>query len=186
METMTHELLPEMGIYIQKSKTFIWPLLNIKVEPIQTYLKFGDIDTECSRLFIALFHNTEPSYILAKKKIQESPYYNFTFSETEFDYVTFNMYNIRTDYDKVVEGKYSQLSKNFKMILDVTVRNKVVLKCLNPQANYKEFARILNVPEFDLEGKELLSPPDDKQETIFVNDVVKKQIYEAYGLVEKA
>lgn len=185
METMNYELLSEMGIYIQKSKTFIWPLLNLKVKPIETYLKFGDIDTECSRMLIALFHNKDTGYEKHKKEITESPYYNFTFTDGEFDIVTFNMYNIRDDYDKVINGEYSKISNNFKIFLSVVEKNKVVLKCLEPETNYKEFAKVLAIPESELEGRELLSPPNFDSETIHVLPSIRKQIYEEYGLVEE-
>jgi hypothetical protein len=185
METMNYELLSEMGIYIQKSRTFIWPLLNLKVTPIETYLKFGEIDTECSRMLIALFHNADESYTRNKKDIANSPYYNFTFTDGEFDIVTFNMYNIRDDYDKVINGEYSKISKNFKVFLSVVEKNKVVLKCLEPETNYKEFARVLGIHESELEGRELLSPPNPESETIFVLPSVRKKIYEEYGLVEE-
>ena len=185
METINYELLSEMGIYVQKSKTFIWPLLNLTATPIETYLKFGDIDTECSRMLIALFHNTDNSYVKNKKKIESSPYYNFTFTDNEFDIVTFNMYNIRTDYDKIIKGQYSSISKNFKVFLSVVEKNKMILKCLEPETNYKEFAKVLGIFESELEGSELLPPPNLESETIFVLPSVRKQIYEEYGLVEE-
>jgi len=48
--------------------------------------------------------------------------------------------------------------------------------CLNPESNYKEFAQALGIYEHELEGKELLSPPNFEQETIFVRPKIKEQI----------
>jgi hypothetical protein len=57
----------------------------------------------------------------------------------------------------------------------------MVLKCLEPENNYKEVAEILGIYPSELMGKELLSPPDLEQETIFVTASIKKQIIEEYG-----
>jgi hypothetical protein len=185
MEIMNYELLAEMGIYIQKSKTFIWPLLNIKAFPIETYLKFGTLTAPDERLLIALFHNENEHYKKHLSEIKDNEYYDFTFTDDEFDIVTFNMNKIKNDYDKIVNGQYSKLSDNFKLFISVTEKNKIVTKCLEPVSNYREFARTLGIADFELEGKELLSPPNDQAETIFVNSKIKNEIIESYGLVEK-
>lgn len=179
---MQYELLKEMGIYIQKSKTFLWPLLNIKAQPIETYLSFGDINqTGESRILIALFHNENEEYIKLKPEIENSKFHDFTFKDDEFDIVTFNMYSLRNDYDKIVSGSYSEISTEYKLLMSVIEKNKIVLKCLEPASNYKEIAEILGVYESELEGKELLSPPSPDHETIFVTSSIKKQIIEEYG-----
>jgi len=181
MEKMQYELLKEMGIYIQKSKTFLWPLLNIKVQPIETYLKFGDVNhTKESRILIALFYNKDADYVKIKPEIENSKFHDFTFADDEFDIVTFNMYSMKDDYDKVVSGSYSEISTEYKLLMSVIEKNKIVLKCLEPASNYKEIAGILGVYESELEGKELLSPPSPDQETIFVTPSIKKQIIEDY------
>jgi hypothetical protein len=171
-----------MGIYIKKSKTFLWPLVNINIKPIETYLFFGDIDTSKKKLLIVLFHNKNPDYISIKSKIEMHPYYDFTFTDDEFDIVTFNFYKIRNDFDKVVAGKYSEISQNFKNIISTIEKNKIVLKCLDPENNYLEFAKILEIHDFELKGKELLSPPKIDAETLFVKEEIKNKIIENYGL----
>jgi hypothetical protein len=182
MEIMNHELLKIMGIYIQKSKTFLWPVLDIKSEPIETYLKFGDINhTKESRILIALFHNKNPKYVKEKLKIENSKFYDFTFEDDEFDIVTFNMYSFKSDYDKIINGNYSEISNEYKLFISVVEKNKMVLKCLEPKNNYKEVANILGVYESELAGKELLSPPNPDQETIFINPLIKQQVLENYG-----
>jgi hypothetical protein len=182
METMQYELLKEMGIYIQKSKTFLWPLLNIKIQPLETYLKFGDIThTSESRILIALFYNQDPDYVKVKSKIEESKLYDFTFTDDEFDIVTFNMFSLKTDYDKIVNGSYSEISEEYKLLMSVIEKNKMVLKCLNPQENYKEIASVLRIHPEELEGKELLSPPNLDEETLFVTSEIKNKIIEEYG-----
>lgn len=185
MEIMNHELLKIMGIYIQKSKTFIWPLLNLKISPIETYLKFDNIDVPDERLLICLFHNENEHYKKSISEIKSNSFYDFTFKDDEFDIVTFNMNKIKNDYDKIVTGQYSKISDNFKMIITVIEKNKMVTKCLDPLNNYKEFSRTLGIHEFELEGRELLSPPSMDSESLFITDRIKNEIVETYGLIEE-
>ena len=182
METMNYELLSMMGIYIQKSKTFLWPLLNLKVKPIETYLRFGDIKhTPESRILIVLFYNGDPDYLKHKSEIESHKHYDFTFTDDDFDIVTFNFYSMKDDYDKIIEGKYSQISHEYKLFMSALEKNSMVLKCLNPANNYKEFAETLGTYPEELEGKELLSPPNLNEETIFVTASIKDKIIDEYG-----
>jgi hypothetical protein len=182
MEKINVDLLAEMGVYIQKSKTFLWPLLNIKVEPIETYLKIGSLNLEDDQYLIALFHNENEQYKNQKRQIKEHPMCDFIFQDDEFDIVLFNMYKIKDDYLKILEGSYSKLSTNFKIVIGSTEKRKPVLMCLNPESNYKQFAEALDIHPHELSGRELLSPPDMYQETIHVNKSIKQQITEELGL----
>ena len=58
----------------------------------------------------------------------------------------------------------------------------MILKCLNPEKYYKEFAEILNIHEEDLFNKELLSAPEYDKETLKVNDDIKQKIIKEYNL----
>lgn len=182
---MNIELLNEMGTYLQKSKTFLWPLVNLPITPIETYLKFGDIDLGNSKILIALFHNSDENYVKLKPTIETNKFHEFTFVDDEFDIVTFNFYTVRLDYDKIVKGEYSKISENFKLLLTAKERNQMVVKCLYPAENYIDFAEELGINPEDLEGKELLSPPSDQSETVFVVPSIKDQILEEYGLLTK-
>jgi len=182
---MNIELLNEIGTYLQKSKTFLWPLVNLPITPIETYLKFGDIDLGNSKILIALFHNSDENYVKHKPAVESSKFHEFTFVDDEFDIVTFNFYTVRVDYDKIVKGEYSKISTNFKLLLTAKEKNKMVIKCLYPDKNYIEFAEELEINPEELEGKELLSPPSDQAETVFVVPSIKDQIIEEYGLLTK-
>lgn len=180
--TQEYELLSLMGVYIQKSKTFLWPLLNIKAKPIETYLKFGEMKpTDETRILIALFYNGDQEYLKHKSDIESHKFYDFTFTDGDFDIITFNMYSMKDDYDKIIEGKYSQISYQYKLFISAIEKNPIVLKCLEPENNYREFARILEISPEELEGKELLSRPNPDEETIYVLPSIKKEIVEEYG-----
>ena len=182
MITMEYDLLAAMQLYIQKSKTFLWPILNIETMPIETYLNFRDLEHQDKKLIIALYHNKNEQYLANKKNIETNKNYDITFTDDEFDIVTFNLCVLKNDYNKIIDGKYSEISKNFKLFLNLKEKNKMVLKCLDPKKYYKEFADILNINEEELENKELLSPPSYEKETIQVNESIKKQIIKKYKL----
>ena len=179
---MNEELLKHMGAYVQKSRTFLWPLLNLKVQPVETYLKFGEfVNTGESRILIALFYNGAEDYKMYKSEIENHKCYDFTFVDDDFDIVTFNFYSMRDDYDKIINGEYSKISADYKLYMSALETNPIILKCLEPKNNYKEIAELLEVHPYELEGRELLSPPNFEEETIFVRPVIKKQIAEEYS-----
>lgn len=179
---MNEQLLKQMGVYVQKSRTFLWPLLNLKVKPVETYLQFGDINhTEETRILIVLFYNGAEDYKKYKSEIESHKCYDFTFVDDDFDIVTFNFYSMKNDYDKIINGEYSQISNDYKLYMSALETNPIILKCLEPEYNYKEFAQILNVPEYELEGKELLSPPNFEEETLFTRPSIKEMIIDEYG-----
>ena len=177
---MDIELINSMGRYTQKSSTFLYPLMNLPVSPIETYLKFGDIDLPDEKLLIGLFWSEDPQYQKHKKDIKSSKYYDQTFIDDVFHIVVFSMYGLRNEYDKIIKGKYSELSDNCKSVIAYTSDNEAVVKCLYPDKNYKEFASALNIEPEMLEGRELLSPPKDDAEVLHVTKNIKKQILEQY------
>lgn len=180
--SMNTKMLKDMGVYVQKSRTFLWPLLNLNVTPVETYLNFGELNNIGeARILIVLFYNGAEDYKKAKSEIENHKQYDFTFTDGDFDFVTFNMYSLKDDYDKIKKGEYSKISEPYKIFMSLSEKNIIVQKCLEPTSNYKEFADILGVNPEELEGKELLSPPNLQEETIFVLPSIKEKIIEEYG-----
>lgn len=179
---MNEQLLKQMGVYVQKSRTFLWPLLNLNVKPVETYLQFGNVNhNDETRILIVLFYNGAEDYKKYKSEIENHKCYDFTFEDEDFDLVTFNFYSMKDDYDKIVNGEYSKISNDYRLYMSAIETNEIILKCLDPESNYKEFAEILNIHEHELEGKELLSPPSYEEETIFIRPAIKDLINEEYG-----
>jgi hypothetical protein len=179
---MNEQLLKQMGVYVQKSRTFLWPLLNLKVKPVETYLKFGDLNNIGeARILIALFYNGAEDYKKYKSEIENHKCYDFTFVDDDFDLVTFNFYSMKNDYDKIVNGEYSKISSSYKLFMSALETNPVILKCLEPESNYVEIADLLETNPEELRGKELLSPPNFQEETIFVRPIIKEMIMSEYS-----
>lgn len=175
------ELLDQIKAYIQKSRAFIWPLLKIDASPLETYLRFGNvIPSSSDRLLIALFYNQNPDYLNKKYLIEKNKYYDFTFSDKDFDYVVFNCNSIKDDYDKIIAGEYSKLSNGSAFYLFTTSKNKTVIAAVNPNNYYQEYEAVLDLPKDSLKNKELLQKPRLEEETINVSQKVLKAIIETY------
>ncbi len=177
---MEIELINSMGHYTQKSNAFLYPLLNLPVKPIETYLKFGDIDLSNEKILIALYWTEDKNYQKYKEDIFNNKYFDNLFLDDVFAIVTFNMYSLRKEYDKIIKGFYSKVSSNCKAIVAEKNTNEAIIKCMYPDNNYKEFASALGVEPQMLKGKELLSPPQDKAEVLHVTKEIKKQIIDLY------
>lgn len=175
------KLIEQIKTYIQKSKAFIWPLLKIKTEPLETYFKFDHIQNNNERLLIALFYNKDEEYLKNKELIISNKNYDFIFSDKEYDYITFNCNFIQKDYDKIINGKYSSLSKETAFYLYINSKNKTVLAAINPRNYYLLYETALNLPTNSLKNCELLSKPNLAEETIHVNKKILNQIKETYG-----
>ena len=175
------ELINSMGRYTQKSNTFLYPLLNLPIKPIETYLKFGNIDLGKNRLLIGLYWTEDEEYKKYKTVLEESKYYDYTFIDNVFAIITFNMYSVKNEYDLIIKGNYSKVSENCKSVIAERTTNEAVMKCLYPKYNYEEFAAALGVQSELLEGKELLSPPQDSAEVLNVTEAIKKEIEEYYN-----
>ena len=175
------KLLEEIKAYTQKSKAFIWPLLKINVSPLETYFQFDNVKKQSNeRLLIALFYNKNPEYLKNKELIESNKNYDFTFSDDDYDYVTFNCDFVKNDYDKILNGEYSQLSKETAFFLFTNSKNKTVLAAINPKTYFAAYESALGLPENSLKHSELLSKPNLNEETITVSKSTLNQIIEAY------
>ena len=107
--------------YFQKSKSFLLPILGLKKDfkyaPIQSYMQWAGIYklSDCN-LILTYEKSDEPSWnkyllntIMANRMFNE--YYDI---DDETIAVSFDLYSISEDYQYVIDGKYSKLSKQTK------------------------------------------------------------------------
>jgi len=161
--------------YVQKSRMFCYPLLNIRrgnsITPIETYLSWkGQIDfTDCK--FITVYHLRDDAEfkMFEEKKLLGNPLFE-DFMELEdgtgayvFD---FNFY--KTDFQKIVKGKYSMLCNEYKSnILKFYTNHKIVESYLHPDKYFNDYAKLLNVSvELLKQVGELCSLPNLNKETL--------------------
>lgn len=164
--------------YFQKSRLFLYPLLDIKrgapAVPLNTYIAWDgkhiseDIKYICTyenRIDVAFikFENTKllnHNRLLEKHELPEQITYIFDFSDIEQDWLYF------------LEGKYSKISdKNKRKILnffDKYTSNHVYMDSyLFPGKYFKLYAELLGVDEQLLRDVgELCNKPDIHKETL--------------------
>jgi hypothetical protein len=177
---MDIEILNSLGSYVQKSNIFLFPFLRIQAKPIETYLRFANVDLPNERLLICLFWTEDSTYQKHKKSIEKSRYYDATFEDDVFHIITFNLYSMKDEYDNIIKGSYSKCSKNFKAVISSINKDQAIKKCLYPELNYQEFAEVLDCDSELLKGQELLSPPKDSAEELHVTKQVKEIISNYY------
>lgn len=164
--------------YFQKSRLFLYPLLDIKrgapAVPLNTYVAWEDKHSSEDIKYICTYENRidatftkfEKTKLLNHNRLLEK----FELPE-ELIYV-FDFNDIQTDWLYFLEGKYSQISdKNKRKILnffDKYTSNHVYMDSyLFPGKYFKLYAELLGVDEQLLRDVgELCNKPDINKETL--------------------
>ena len=166
--------------YFQKSKVFLYPLLNIKkgvrFVPSQTYLSWnGNYDLTKNK-FICLY-KIDPECrdfkAFSNKHLKSNYFYDEYYKldkETHIYIYDFNIF--KQELKKFINGKYSKLSNGLKkQIMDFfgdggTIA-EYVQSYLYPKDYYIDYSRILKVPiESIIEVGELCDKPDLEKENL--------------------
>jgi len=183
-----------MGVYtqyFQKSKVFLYPLLDIKkgatYVPRQTYIAWEDMYSIEDTMFLCVYQT--PMNERFQRFIDR-----FIFSHELFDkYIQledkkhlfiFNLKSRKFDFDNFIEGKYSKISLDSKIkILDFFGSNDKVEdyihSFLSPKDHHEEYAEYLGVDiESIKEVYELCTPPDIEKETLINNNWILTKVLE--------
>jgi len=161
--------------YFQKSKVFLYPLLNlsnsITYTPVETYMYGEDYQlTDCKLLCLyevkddKQFKQFEIDYLLSNECFHDVKYL-----DDKILYV-FDLLSKKKDYDFIVNGQYSKISTHSKkLILNYFRKNSVLLKYLksflHPAKFHKDYSKALDVPlEYIKDVYEILSKPDLNKE----------------------
>jgi hypothetical protein len=178
--------------YIQKSRIFLYPSLDIKrgvsVTPIETYIAWCDYYKPADRKLCCLYYlrNDEEFKQFEKHKlIGNRLFHDFKQVEDTKGVYVFDFESLSNDWDNVINGKYSKLSPDFKR----KIRHYIGLSNTNlpyidsflfPDRYFKIYAEMMGVDESVLkEVGELCSLPDMKHETLNISvinlDTVKEK-----------
>jgi len=165
--------------YFQKSKIFLYPLLGIKkgikYVPFETYFTWEDNYDLKDKKLICLYKQKRnkrwlefEDIMLLKNKL----FYDYKHLGDDMHLYVFDTSHIDKDYDRIVKGKYSEISKltkNFiaKFFGEAGLIAEYIDQYLHPEYYHEEYAHELNVDE-DLIKKvwELCDKPDLKKETL--------------------
>jgi hypothetical protein len=177
--------------YFQKSKVFLYPLLGIKlgspVVPEQTYLSWDGYLTPEDIKLIAIYpkrtdqvhKNFEKTVILKHERLCDYVELNDTQNLLTFDYN-----DLKDDYQKMADGKYSQMDPQIKRKIlnhfDKTNGSYTYMESyLFPERFFSLYASLLGVDESFLRSVgELCSKPDLEKENLIatVSNLENKKI----------
>ena len=175
--------------YFQKSKVFLYPLLNIKkgvrYVPAETYIMEPDTIADPITIkdykLICLyeidpkdkFYSIFEQEIIFKNRYFDGFYPGTSKNhETILRVYTFDMSRYKYDMEMFVEGKYSKFSNKAKIIIqsffgEIGTIAEYIESYLHPKHWQEEYAQFLNVNTELLEKTyELCDKPDLKKETI--------------------
>jgi hypothetical protein len=174
--------------YFQKSKVFLYPLLDIKrgtsVIPSETYISWNNIKPEDAKLVCLYPIRKDEEYITFSKSIllKHTRLHDHIVIDSNTAVYIFDFSDIKDDWNLFVNGKYSQISDNIKRkILNFFEKNSgnytYVKGYLYPEIHFKDYARILNVDVELLESVgELCDKPDLDKEMLLIEVADLKNI----------
>lgn len=167
--------------YFQKSKIFMYPLLDIKrgsyAVPTETYVSWeGKYSSEDAKL-VCVYHNDgSAEYVkfennILMKNTRLCDYYKVDDTTSVF---IFDFSDLETDWDHFINGRYSKINEKTKRkILNYFSKNsanhKYIESYLFPEKYRKNYADLLNVDLSLLEeSQELCDKPDVQKENLLI------------------
>ncbi len=180
--------------YRQKSKLFLWPLVRIKrtvgLKPLQTFL----IDPsqaiyETDYKIIAPFFKdpTERQGVFDEDDLLTNEFFHDFYETDKLLVYVFDLRSYNDDFDKFLEGRYTEYSKASKALVNMYYGSKVGLNFkphpqvdayLNPkESTYVKVADQLEIDVYELiKGVEIVDPPDLEKETFYEDTVIRSNL----------
>tara|TARA_R100001509_G_C4838853_1_gene205865 strand:+ start:250 stop:807 length:558 start_codon:yes stop_codon:yes gene_type:complete len=174
--------------YFQKSKVFLYPLLGIKrgakAIPSETYIAWnGKIKAEDMKL-VCLYHpDNSENYLLHESNVllKHNRLIDVQIIDETNKVFVFDFCDIKDDWIKFINGKYSKISKETKSkilsFFDQYSANHVYMKSyLMPNKYFEDYAECLGVEVEFLKDVGELCPKIDMEKETFTRNAVEKQI----------
>jgi hypothetical protein len=168
--------------YFQKSKIFLYPFLLVpkgsSVSPINTYTSLEGYCTHSDTKLVCQYHiRDDNTYKVFEKRhlLGNQFFHEFFEAPDNIGLYIFDLQDFKSDWDKVIDGKYSQLSKEAKSIILTYYLNSksnytYVDSYLNPEDHFESYAKLLGCsPKLLKSVGELCNKPDFTKETITVS-----------------
>lgn len=177
--------------YFQKSKLFLYPLLDIgrtnSITPITTCLSWKDHYEVKDLALMCLYHTRDDAEFrtFEKYKLLGNPLFKSVYeAENDKRVYVFNFSKHKKDWEHVINGQYSKLSvahkAKIKSYFGVKNSNYVYVDSyLHPERYYDIYSRLLGVKIHILqETVELCSHPDMEKEelNVKIKDLDSKKI----------
>ena len=166
--------------YFQKSKIFLYPLLEIKrgsIVPTETYLSWGrKYSSEDAKLVCVYQTKNDPEYMLFENQylLKHNRLYDHITIDSSTSVLIFDFSDLKDDWNHVVHGRYSRIQDHLKQkILKYFNNNSAnhiyIQSYLFPEFYMDQYAAILDVPmELLRSVGELCSKPDLEKEMLLI------------------
>lgn len=174
--------------YVQKSKLFLLPLINVKkdpfIKPIGSFIedKLKGITKEDCRLILPFEKEESSEFAHYEHFLLDSPYFDTdNFYETgKYRIYIYNLEPFADDFQHFLNGKYTQLSTKAKSLINIYwgkmqkgrfYPHPKIEAYLNPTILvYEKIAEELGLEDITtlVKNKEVLDPPNIEKE-IFLN-----------------
>jgi hypothetical protein len=167
--------------YFQKSKIFLYPLLDIKrgtkIVPSETYLSWNNSYSPEDMKLICVYDTTNVGYEEFEKTVllKHTRLSDYIKANDNKCIITFDFSDLSEDWFHFINGRYSQISLNVKRkiigFFDQSTGNYIyVYSYLYPEKFFARYAEILDVPVDLLKSVgELCDKPDlDKEKLVLV------------------
>jgi hypothetical protein len=165
--------------YFQKSKIFLYPLLDIKrgtsVVPIETYVSWNETLTSEDMKLVCVYHSrTDSEYMQFEQNVlfKHNRLSDVVKTNDTKTVVTFDFSDLNNDWISFIEGKYSKLNiKTKRKILDFFDKNSgnyaYVESYLYPEKHFQTYADLLGVDiDMIISVGELCDKPDLDKENL--------------------
>lgn len=164
--------------YFQKSKIFLYPLLDIKkgedFVPVETYICWDGLYAEYDCKYICIYHTerSEKFKTFEMRHLASHPLLEHNEKGKDRQIYVFDYSKFKHDHEMFVKGSYSKFSVETKRkILIYFGRvgriSGYIQSYLDPKSHHETYAKELDVDlELIKSTHELCSPPDLAKETL--------------------
>lgn len=180
--------------YFQKSKIFLYPLLNIKsdINVDGVYMGIKDlIPIEDMKIICSIKTEKSEKYEKIKKILQSNRSFVSVAECDGYDLYVFNLENYREDWENFVLGKYSKLSRNCKNAIKTQYQSDlkkyfIIESYIQPDKYFGVYAKLLDVPvNVIAEIGELCNPFDMEKEVLTLSPNYIKSVEKQLNLNKK-
>lgn len=167
--------------YFQKSKIFMYPLLDIKrgsyAVPTETYIRWENKYTSEDAKLVCVYHTSNsPEYINFENNVlmKNTRLCDYITIDSTTSVFIFNFSDYKSDWDHFVNGHYSKISEKLKRKIlnyfnDHSANHVYVESYLYPEKYREDYAKLLAVDISLLEEtEELCDKPDQTKETLLI------------------
>ena len=168
--------------YFQKSKIFLYPVLDIKkgtnIIPSQTYLGWKDRYVPEDMKLVCVYNTANtPTYLHFEKQIllKHNRLCDFCKVDSTTSIYIFDFSDLKPDWHHLLNGAYSKINDELKRKIlnyfkDNTANSVYITSYLYPEKYFVDYAIILDVPVSLLEEVgELCDKPDIDKEKLLID-----------------